>query len=231
MLTTFYLQHKKVDRNEYVGDLPVLTMPVKIFLSNLIMSQNSKELLRKSAKQVLTARSDPSKPVVNTVTILNTIKDHQKNLPRTAKSSLPIIIPDPQKTESKEGAKQVLELLISGPKSYVSHNFKPEMMRLVPPLYVCKEEMVWMNMSIRSNHQIMYDKTMCVSTSAATEARELMTKALKTPLILQQQQHILAELVNDPKLVYNIGLTPCKVIRLPADFRKIFAKRHKLGNL
>jgi len=134
-------------------------MPVKIFLSNLIMSQNSKELLRKSAKQVLTARSDPSKPVVNTATILNTIKDRRKNLPRTAKSSLPVIIPDPQKTEydfkrltsysfyiiflcyrSKEGAKQVLEMLISGPKSYVSHNFKPEMMRLVPPLYVSDEE-------------------------------------------------------------------------------------------
>jgi len=57
----------------------------------------------------------------------------------------------------------------------------------------------------------MYDKTMCVSTSAATEARELMTKALKTPLTLQQQQHLLAELGNDPKLVYHIGLTPCKV--------------------
>lgn len=66
-------------------------------------------------------------------------------------------------------------------------------------------------MSSRSNHQIMYDKTMCVSTSAATEARELMTKALKTPLTLQQQQHLLAELGNDPKLVYHIGLTPCKV--------------------
>jgi len=52
---------------------------------------------------------------------------------------------------------------------------------------------------------------MCVSTSAATEARELMTKALKTPLTLQQQQHLLAELGNDPKLVYHIGLTPCKV--------------------
>lgn len=206
-----HLLHKKVGKNEYVGDLPVLTMPVKIFLSNLIMSQNSKELLRKSAKQVLTARSDPSKPVVNTATILNTIKERRKNLPRTAKSSLPVIIPDPQKTESKEGAKQVLEMLISGPKSYVSHNFKPEMMRLVPPLYVCKEEMVWMNMSSRSNHQIMYDKTMCVSTSAATEARELMTKALKTPLTLQQQQHLLAELGNDPKLVYHIGLTPCKL--------------------
>lgn len=41
---------------------------------------------------------------------------------------------------TKESAKQVLDMLISGPKSYVSHNFKPEMMRLVPPLYVCKEE-------------------------------------------------------------------------------------------
>lgn len=41
---------------------------------------------------------------------------------------------------TKEGAKQVLEMLISGPKSYVSHNFKPEMMRLVPPLYVSKDE-------------------------------------------------------------------------------------------
>lgn len=137
-------------------------MPVKIFLSNLIMSQNSKELLRKSAKQVLTARSDPSKPVVNTATILNTIKERRKNLPRTAKSSLPVIIPDPQKNEyvdqkyttnkmyknyflfyrTKEGAKQVLEMLISGPKSFVSHNFKPEMMRLVPPLYFCKEEVL-----------------------------------------------------------------------------------------
>lgn len=71
--------------------------------------------------------------------------------------------------------------------------------------------MVWLNLSNRSIHKILYDKTMCVSTSAATEARELMTKALKAPLTLQQQQHLLAELGNDPKLVYHIGLTPCKV--------------------
>lgn len=79
--------------------------------------------------------------------------------------------------------------------------------------------MVWLNMSSRSNHQIMYDKTMCVSTSAATEARELMTKALKAPLTLQQQQHLLAELGNDPKLVYHIGLTPFKVSRKIAQFK------------
>lgn len=88
-----------MSKNDYVGDLPVLTLPVKTFLSNLIMSQNSKELLRKSAKQVLTARSDPIKSVVNSATILNTIRERRKNLPRTAKSSLPVIIPDPQKSE------------------------------------------------------------------------------------------------------------------------------------
>ena len=88
--------------------------------------------------------------------------------------------------------------------------------------------MVWMNMSSRSNHQIMYDKTMCVSTSAATEARELMTKALKTPLILQQQQHILAELGNDPILVYHIGLTPCKVSQVTHNLSMIMTNNNNV---
>ncbi|VVC24065.1 CCR4-NOT transcription complex subunit 11 [Cinara cedri] len=205
------LLHKKTGKKEYVGDLPVLSMPVKIFLSDLITSQNSKELLRKSARQVLTAQNDPSKSIANTATILNTIIKHRKNLPRTAKSSLSVIISDPQTSESTEEAKQILGELIKGPKSSVLLNFKPEIVRLVPPLYVCKQEMVWLNMSCRSNHKILYDKTMCVPTSAVTEAREIMIKALKAPITLQQQQHLLAELGKDPKLVYLIDLTPCKL--------------------
>lgn len=52
---------------------------------------------------------------------------------------------------------------------------------------------------------------MCVPNMAGQEARQLMTKAYKSALTLQQQQQLLTELDNDNKLVYHVGLTPSKV--------------------
>lgn len=72
-----------------------------------------------------------------------------------------------------------------------------------------------MNPDEPPQYKIAYDVTMCVSNSAGLEARTLMTRAYKSALTLQQQQHLLAELTNDPKLVYHIGFTPNKVTFFP----------------
>lgn len=71
--------------------------------------------------------------------------------------------------------------------------------------------MVWLNMVSPAEHQVALDVTACVWNCAGVEAKKLMVKAFKSALTLQQQQHLLAELDNDPKLVYHIGLTPSKV--------------------
>lgn len=59
---------------------------------------------------------------------------------------------------------------------------------------------------------------MCVPNITGIAARQLLSKACKSALTLQQQQQLLSELDNDSKLVYHIGLTPSKVRILQSGF-------------
>lgn len=65
--------------------------------------KNSKDLLKKTAKQVLTCHIYPNKSnlEVNAKVVIEAMVDRRKDLPQTAKYSLPIIICDPQKTNDE----------------------------------------------------------------------------------------------------------------------------------
>ncbi|XP_019432523.1 PREDICTED: CCR4-NOT transcription complex subunit 11-like [Lupinus angustifolius] len=89
----------------------------------------------------------------------------------------------------------------------------PHWIRPVPPrLPILDGELVWLNPD--DNHELMWDYGMCVDTSRGAAARDLIAKALKGALAPAQQEQVLVELANDPKLVYHCGLTPRKLPEL-----------------
>ncbi|PIN00054.1 hypothetical protein CDL12_27442 [Handroanthus impetiginosus] len=86
----------------------------------------------------------------------------------------------------------------------------PQWVRPSPPrLPVMDGELLWLNPDM--NHELLWDYGMCADTSRGAAVRDLIAKALKGPLVPVQQEQVLVELANDPKLVYHCGLTPKKL--------------------
>ena len=78
--------------------------------------------------------------------------------------------------------------------------------------------MIWMNPSEKWNddvHLPTWDTSMCAAETSGLEAKRLMAKAYESALPVTQQQHLLSMLNSDPKVVYQIGLTPAKVNWIP----------------
>ncbi|XP_010674320.2 uncharacterized protein LOC104890508 isoform X1 [Beta vulgaris subsp. vulgaris] len=90
---------------------------------------------------------------------------------------------------------------------------EPKWIRPLPPRLPLQDgELVWLNPD--NNHELLWDYGMCADTSRGAAVRDLIAKALKGPLAPAQQQQVLVELANDPKLVYHCGLTPRKLPEL-----------------
>ncbi|XWS29968.1 hypothetical protein CRYUN_Cryun24cG0076700 [Craigia yunnanensis] len=95
----------------------------------------------------------------------------------------------------------------------------PHWIRPVPPRFPVDEELnifpgalVWLNPD--NNHELQWDQGMYADTSRGAAVKDFIAKALKGPLAPNQQEQVLVELANDPKLVYHCGLTPRKLPEL-----------------
>ncbi|GAV78555.1 DUF2363 domain-containing protein, partial [Cephalotus follicularis] len=89
----------------------------------------------------------------------------------------------------------------------------PHWIRPVPPRFPVEAgELMWLNPD--NNHELIWDHGMCADTSRGSAVRDLIAKALKGPLVPTQQEQVMLELANDPKLVYHCGLTPRKLPEL-----------------
>ncbi|KAJ3650244.1 hypothetical protein Zmor_021942 [Zophobas morio] len=202
---------------EYPGQLPRLSAPEKYFLTQLLSDVPKDAILKKTATQVVNADVGNFQAAdFSMIELL--LAEKQSELPQTCKTGIPIILSLPEKTNNYSVDTLEYEVLVkkiaSGENAYMNKVYRPEFVILAPPLLDTQDELVWLNPTNPQEHTIAYDVTMCVPDTAGQEARQLMNKAYKSALSIQQQQQLLAELESDSKLVYHIGLTPSKLPEL-----------------
>lgn len=200
--------------NHQTGHIPFLSHCEKNLLVNLL-GYNHKDIIKKTPRQIVDEFSFVFVPSIDLTNLQLQLAEHQSELPSVSKCGNPIILPDIDHTKETEfddtSIRSITESLTTGDPPLCRQSYRPEFLRLVPPLYHSINEIAWFNVTEPTQFTIEYDASMCVSNCAGAEARKLMGKAFKGVLTLPQQQHLVNELENDPKLVYHIGLTPCKL--------------------
>lgn len=198
----------------YTGHIPFLSPCEKNLLTNLI-GYNQKDIVKKTPRQVVDELYFASVPSIDLTNLQLQLAEHHSELPSVSKCGYPIILPDMDQSKvtefDKTAMKNITESLVTGDPPLYRQSYRPEFLRLAPPLYHSINELPWFNVTEPTQFTIEYDTSMCVSNCAGAEARRLMGKAFKSVLTLQQQQHLVNELDRDPKLVYHIGLTPGKL--------------------
>ncbi|XP_072762379.1 CCR4-NOT transcription complex subunit 11 [Anoplolepis gracilipes] len=200
--------------SNHTGHIPFLSQCERNLLVNLL-GYNHKDIMKKTARQIVDEFSFAPVPSIDLTNLQLQLVEHQSELPSVSKCGNPVILPDVDHSKETEfdetTVKTVTESLTVGDPPLCMQSYHPEFLRLVPPLYHSINEIAWFNVTEPTQFTIEYDTSMCVSNCAGAEARKLMGKAFKGVLTLPQQQHLVNELENDPKLVYHIGLTPCKL--------------------
>ncbi|EFN62314.1 Uncharacterized protein C2orf29-like protein [Camponotus floridanus] len=198
----------------HTGHIPLLSQCEKNLLVNLL-GYNHKDIMKKTPHQIMDELSFVSVSSIDLTNLQLQLAEHQSELPSVSKCGNPVILPDMDHSKETEfdetTVRNITETLIVGDPPLCKQSYHPEFLRLVPPLYHSINEIAWFNVTEPTQFTIEYDASMCVSNCAGAEARKLMGKAFKGVLTLPQQQHLVNELENDPKLVYHIGLTPCKL--------------------
>lgn len=196
--------------------LPRLLPAEKQFLTQLVAGQG-KDYMKKCPVNI--CKADPTTvPQVDLTGVQLALAERQSELPHTARASVSGIIPDPELPQDPASAharaaqRRTIEELLVGPDPPGLKTLRPEFMRLVPPLYLREDEMIWQDPVDFSHITYEYDHSLLEhEEEGGTEARRLTQRACKSILTLGEQQRLLGELDRDPMVVSGLGLTPAKL--------------------
>jgi hypothetical protein len=182
----------------------------KWFLAHLLTSQTPKDLFRKTAAAI--ASTDTSSlQLPDLPSLVAALSDPHDDITSHTKTGLSSVIADPDPTATSRfsvpEAGQAAESFLCRDEM-AEQTFEPGLLRPRPPLYHSEEETIWLN-PFQTQCPIQWDTLMC--SHSAAEAMRLFYKACGEVLSLPEQQALSGQFKNDPKLVYQVGLTPKKL--------------------
>ncbi|XP_043722690.1 CCR4-NOT transcription complex subunit 11-like [Telopea speciosissima] len=198
-----------------------------------VVADNSKEVLKQSAEDYIKGfdpsshalpqreqlekqycdevQPEPYTSLFRVAAVKNVISD--PDVPRGCDANSPELGFTPPGSKPKVGSGDRDETVTGLLQNLSLEGLNPQWIRPLPPrLPIQDGELVWLNPD--NNHELLWDYGMCADTSRGAAVRELIAKALRGPLVPAQQEQVLVELANDPKLVYHCGLTPRKLPEL-----------------
>ncbi|KAL5714688.1 hypothetical protein ACHQM5_016615 [Ranunculus cassubicifolius] len=152
-------------------------------------------------------QAEPYNSVFKKPAVKNVIPD--PDVPRGYDANAPEFDFKPDSGKARIGSGNRDDTIAGLLQNVSPHGFGPQWIRPFPPrLPIQDGELVWLNPA--NNHELLWDHSMCADTSRGA-IRDLISKALRGPLAPPQQEQVLVELANDPKLVYHCGMTPKKL--------------------
>lgn len=91
---------------------------------------------------------------------------------------------------------------------YCKNTITPEVLSLAPPLMDFEDELIWFENRGNSNEIVSYDNSNCINACS----KYLLNLAFCQPLTPQEQKILLEDVVKHTNFIYQIGLTPSKVL-------------------
>lgn len=205
----FFIELLQTESNKKPPQMIKLKPAERSFLSHLIATNQGKEMIKKSPSFFL---HNDNTTVADYSHLKHVVDESLSELLSTSKNHISCLVPCGGNIPYDcSDARKTAEKLLNDGESPLRDTFRPEMIRLVPPLYFDDQEMIWLDESVFNEHMVAYDECLIAPNDSGTEAKKLMVKAYKNVLTLQQQQVLLSALDKDPKLVDHIGLTPNKL--------------------
>lgn len=200
--------------------------PEQLFLSHLLSHSQSNEndlpmigqISKASAKSLWSAledaiRSGASVATLNISSIRKMWLDKHPEQAHKSHGLTPVsaVVPDPDPyvvTESGQLADELGDVV-------TLEDFSPTFLRPPPPFLPIapdSRELRWIDPE--PLHEVIWDPEMGMKGERGSELREIITRAMKSPITDAQRMKVLQELQEDPKLVHLCGLTPRKLPEL-----------------